>query len=569
MKKVSLCISMIAALLSGSGSFALSERSSLKGIRPNIVFYLADDQSKFDHSAYGNELAPTPVTHKFSEEGLIFERMYTGQAICAPSRSMLYTGTYPIKNGCFLNHIKIRPGIDTVTKYLGELGYEVILAGKSHVAPDEQFRWTKRFKPVKVPGLPRPWIPVEAMDAFLKTSGDKPFCMIVASEFPHGPHIKDTTFSNEKVKVQSFIEDTPGNRKLYATYYQSIVEKEKEFQAVLDMIEEHGLRDNTVVFYADDHGHKRAKFTVYDSGLNVAFMVRWPGKIKPGRTDALASFADFVPTAVELAGGVTPEGIDGKSLLPVLSGMTDQHHEYVYGVAHNQGIQQRHVFPQRSVHDGRYHYIVNFNSVDKIEREHATGKPVDYFFERGAKLHAEQSEEELYDTECDPDETKNLAGREEVSVIKARLRAQLFQWMEKQGDYLGEEGPVVFLQGRQHELDEPNKRFNYSIPQELVGILEGRKNDPHAITGVDRKPVIQPDPIVLGMLPEKPVKASANTAEVIGLSVEDFLKNKQQYCEKSGKTYDENNYRKVFIRLDANGDGILSENEWNPGKSGK
>ena len=135
------------------------------------VFFLSEDQSKFDHSAYGNELAPTPVTQKFSEEGLVFERMFTGQAICAPSRSMLYTGLDPIRNGCFLNHINIRPGIETITTYMGDLGYEVILSGKSHVGPNEQFQWTKRFQPVHVPGLPRPWIPVEAMSAFMEKVG--------------------------------------------------------------------------------------------------------------------------------------------------------------------------------------------------------------------------------------------------------------------------------------------------------------------------------------------------------------------------------------------------------------
>ncbi len=465
--------------------------AGMEGSRPNMVFFLADDQSKFDHSAYGNELAPTPVTQKFADEGLVFERMFTGQAICAPSRSMLYTGLDPIRNGCILNHTPVRPGIETITKYMGDLGYEVILAGKSHVAPDEQFQWTKRFQPVKVAGLPRPWIPVEEMDSFMKNPGDKPFCMIVASEFPHGPHIKETSFGNEDIKVQSFIEDTPDNRKSYTTYYQSIVEKEKEFQAVLDMIDKRGLRDNTVVFYADDHGHKRGKFTVYDSGLNVAFMVRWPGKIKPGRTAALASFTDFVPTAVELAGGVSPVGIDGKSLIPVLAGKTSEHHDYVYGVAHNQGIQQRHVFPQRSVHDGRFHYIVNFNSLEKIERDRAAGETIDFFFEYGARKHSGQLEEELYDTHADPDEISNIAGKEEVSASKARLRKQLFQWLEKQGDYLGEEGPVLFLQGRQHELDEQGEKYGYKIPDVLVGSLEGRKYNPHTITGENRE---VPDP---------------------------------------------------------------------------
>ncbi|VGO15384.1 Arylsulfatase [Pontiella desulfatans] len=532
--------------------------------RPNIVFFLADDQSKFDHSAYGNEKAPTPVTGKFAEEGLVFERMYTGQAICAPSRSMLYTGLNPIRNGCFVNHINIRPGVETITKHLGQLGYEVILAGKSHVGPDGQFQWTKRFQPVKIPGLPRPWIPVEEMDAFMQEPGDKPFCMIVASEFPHSPHIKDTSFGVDDVKVQSFIEDTPDARTSYATYYQSIVEKEKEFRAVLDMIDKHGLRENTVVFYADDHGHKRGKFTVYDSGLNVAFMVRWPGKIKPGRTDALSSFTDFVPTAIELAGGTVPADIDGKSLLPVLAGKTDVQHEYVYGVAHNQGIQQRHVFPQRSIHDGRWHYIVNFNSLEQIEGDRAAGKPIDYFFEAGAQKHASQPTEELYDTEADPDELSNVAGKEEVAAVKARLRGALFQWLDKQGDYLGEAGPVVFLKGHQHELDELDPKFNYKIPAALVDSLRGLKNDPHVITGPNAQPPVVAEPIVPGNVSRKGAGGAKGSVSE-GTSLEAFLQNKRDYCAKQGKAFSEEKYRQAFQRLDVDGNGVLGTNEWTAG----
>ena len=555
-------ISLLTLILGAAPG--LMAGAQMEGARPNIVFFLADDQSKFDHSAYGNEKAPTPVTGSFAKEGMVFDRMYTGQAICAPSRSMLYTGLNPIRNGCFVNHTEIRPGVESIAKYLGDLGYEVILAGKSHVGPAEQFQWTKRFQPVQVPGLPRPWIPVEEMDAFMANPGGKPFCMIIASEFPHSPHIKDTAFKPEDVKIQSFMEDSLASRKSYAEYYQSIVEKEKEFRAVLDMIDKHGLRDNTAVFYSDDHGVYRGKFTVYDSGLNMAFMVRWPGKIKPGRTDALSSFADFVPTAIELAGGTVPEGLDGNSLLPVLSGESATNHDYVYGVAHNQGIQQRHVFPQRSVHDGRWHYIVNFNSQEKIEADRAAGKPINYFFEAGARKHASQPTEELYDTEADPDELNNLAGKEEVADVKARLRTALFQWLEKQGDYLGEDGPVVFLKVHQHELDVQDPKFNYKIPDELVGSLKGLKNDPHAITGPNARPPIVGEPIVPGNVKPKG-DGGGNAAATEGTDLDAFLQNKRDYCAKQGKAFSETKYRQAFKRLDVDGNGVLSTDEWTAG----
>jgi uncharacterized sulfatase len=479
--------------VAGLGGFDLQAGPvELKGSRPNIIFFLADDQSRFDHSAYGNPKAPTPETGKFATEGLVFDRAYTGQAICAPSRSMLYSGLYPIRNGCFINHTSIRPGVKTLAHYLEALDYTVILAGKSHVNPGEQFPWTKRFHPVKRDGLPRPSIPVEEMDRFLGDLGKNPFCIIVASEYPHGPYIKDGPFSADDIHLSPKFSPTDATFRRAKGYYASIAEKEKEFAAVLDLLDEHGLEQNTIVFYADDHGADLGKFTVTDTGLRVAFMVRWPGKIKPGRTEALTSFADFVPTVVELAGGDIPEGLDGKSLLPVLEGRSQTHHEYVYGVAHNQGIQRRSVFPQRSIHDGRYHYVFSFNSMERIERERAAGKPINYFLERGAQEHG-LPEEQLFDTLEDPHEFNNLlarqnsasdgeAGSPEVSAIRARLKKELFRWMESQNDYLAEDAPVVFLETRMHRLDQPAAKFKYNVPEDYIGSLNGKLRDPHEIT---------------------------------------------------------------------------------------
>ncbi len=453
----------------------------MKGSRPNVVFFLADDQSLFDHTVYGNDRAPTPVTDAFAKEGLVFEKAFTGQAICAPSRSMLYSGLYPIRNGCFINHTSIRSGVKTLPDYLKSLGYDVILAGKSHVKPASQFKWTDSFEPVQHEGLPRASIPLEEMEAYF-SEVDGPFCMMVTSEYPHGPYFENSPFGPDEVSLPPFAKADEGSRKYAARYYASIAEKEREFAAVLELLDKHDLTENTIVFYSDDHGVSRGKFTVYDSGLNVAFMVGWHGIIEPGRTEALTSFADFVPTVIELAGGEVPKGLDGKSLLSVLEGKNQKQHAYVYGVTHNQGIQNRHVFPQRSVHDGRYHYIFNFNSMERIERDRADGKAVDYFLERGAGKHANQPEEELFDTQKDPHEMTNRAQDPELGSVKARLKKELFRWMREQGDYLTEKGPIRFLQVKQHELDEQAPKFNYEIPEEMVGALKGMKRDPHKLT---------------------------------------------------------------------------------------
>jgi arylsulfatase A-like enzyme len=478
------CTVVLLSLSLGSG-FAPRAVSqplpSFKGSRPNVVFFLADDQSIFDHSAYGNRTVPTPVTDAFAREGLVFEKAFTGQAICAPSRSMLYTGLYPLRNGCFINHTSIRPGIEPMPVQLKRHGYEVVIAGKTHVKPMEQFGWTAHFPPENRRGLPRPWIPVDRIDQYLGQV-EKPFCLVVASAYPHSTYIKNTPYNPEDVLPPPFLQDTPGIRGAYARYYASIAEKEREFVAVLDLLDKHGLRENTVVFYSDDHGVERGKFTVYDSGLNMAFMVRWPGKIKPGRTSALTSYADFFPTVMELAGAKVPEGLDGKSLLPVLEGRSSSNHDHVYGLSHTQGIQNRHVYPRRSVHDGRYHYIFNFNSMERIERERTAGNAINYFIQRGAETHPADKEEMLFDSRSDLYQQNNLAGDPDMDAVRLRLKNELFRWMETQNDFLSEGGDIPFLKVAMHDLDQPDPRFGYEIPAEQIGALAGLRLCPHAIT---------------------------------------------------------------------------------------
>jgi arylsulfatase A-like enzyme len=478
-----LLLSLISSAVSIAAGAEPATGQGLKGTRPNIVFFLGDDQSRFDHSAYGNPAVPTPTTDRLAKEGLLFEKAFTGQAICAPSRSMLYTGLYPLRNGCFINHSAIRSGVETLPKYLADLGYTVVLAGKSHVQPEKQFPWTIRMEPVDEEGLPRPSIPLAEMDKFLANPGTKPFCLIIASEYPHGPYFEQSPYKGDAVVLPPFVRSTDKEKAEATRYYASIAQKERELAAVLGLLEKHAVNDRTIVFYSDDHGVARGKYTAYDSGLNVAFMVRWPGQIRPGRTSALSSFADFLPTVIELAGGTPPTGLDGRSLLPVFANGEGKHHDYVYGVTVNQGIINRHVFPQRSVHDGRYHYIFNFNSLERLERERAAGKEINYFLAAGAAKHKDLPEEMLFDTKTDPHEMMNLARKPELAGIKQQLRTELFRWMKQQNDYLTEDGPVPFLEvGRQFNLDQTDDQYGYAIPAEMIGSLKGKKINPHAAT---------------------------------------------------------------------------------------
>lgn len=466
-------------------SLSASENTSekLSGSRPNIIMFLADDQSISDHTTYGNDKVPTPVTHAFGKESLVFNNAFTGQAICAPSRSMLLTGLYPLKNGCFINHTAIRPGLKTLPSYLKELGYDVLLVGKSHLKPADQFPWTQWIQPVEKPGYPRPGISIEAVDQYLSKK-EKPFCLIVASEYPHGPYFKESKFKPEDVSLPPFQYDNQGSRNYFGRYYTSIQEKENEFNAILNLVDKHRIKDETIVFYADDHGQARGKFTVYKSGLNVAFMVRWPDRIKPGRSDALISFADFVPTVIDLANDQGSEfdlNLDGKSLLGILEGRSSEQHNYLYGVGESQGIQNRHIFPQRSIYNGRYNYIYNFNSNERLAKLDIKDPVSYYFYKFGADKHKGTPEEELYDTLIDPFEMNNLAKDSKYNSIKSELNAALFSWMESQNDYLNDSRNFPFFKVWRSalDLDQQAPQFNYSILEDKVGSLKGRRVNPH------------------------------------------------------------------------------------------
>ena len=109
----------------------LIKYSVLAQTNPNLIIYLADDQNQLDYGCYGNPLVQTPAVDRLSKEGMLFKNAYVAQAICAPSRSMLYTGMYPLKNGCYANHTAVKPNIKSITHYLKNAGYKVILSGKS------------------------------------------------------------------------------------------------------------------------------------------------------------------------------------------------------------------------------------------------------------------------------------------------------------------------------------------------------------------------------------------------------------------------------------------------------
>ena len=416
--------------------------------RPNILLVIGDDHTYTDAGCYGNPDVRTPQIDRLAAEGMRFTNAHTASAMCAPTRSMLYTGLYPVKNGAYPNHSRAHDGVRSIAHYMKDLGYRVALAGKIHVAPREVF--------------PFQYIDTSEEQLEEVLTGKGPFCLIYASHHPHAPWGRGG-YDPDSLALPPYLVDTPETRQALADYYFEVTELDKEVGLCLDLLDRHGLADTTMTIYTSEQGAQfpHGKWSCYDLGLQVQFIVRWPGRVEAGSTSsAMISYVDFVPTAIDLAGGELPDVLDGKSLLPVLTGKTDRLHDRVYGVHTTRGILEGSAcYPVRSIRTDTHKYIWNLKSDAAFENV-LTAREPDYWKSwkdkaatDAAARHLVESyqhrpEEELYDLRSDPFELTNIASDPANASLKASLRKQLETFMAEQGD-----------RGIETEMDAGNRQI--------------------------------------------------------------------------------------------------------------
>ena len=430
--------------------------------RPNFIFYLADDQDKLDYGTYGNPNVDTKAVDKLASEGIKFNNFYTGQAICAPTRSQIFTGKYPVKNGCFVNHIGVKPNTETIISYLENEGYEVVLAGKSHVKPNSVFKWSKFLDLIKIGNSKQRYLPISKIDNYL-SKVDKPFCLIIASTFPHGPYPKSNDYTNQDIFKLPY---TGKNIPSYKTgYYQNIKEDNYQINDILNIVDKHNLKNNSLFVYAADHGIS-GKWGLSEQGLKAPFIVRWPEMIKPNiQSDVILSFVDVVPTFLDIIGAQVSKDIDGLSFYKTLLGDENEIHDYIYGVSTMQNIQKCKVFPSRMIREKQYKYIKNFNSLEVFKDNMGENEIINKFIEIGARSFPNKPYEELYDLEKDPFQKNNLAKDNKYLQVKNSLELALEKWMISQDDILIT-NKMPLIKPTLHPLDRNSKWNKVSLELE-------------------------------------------------------------------------------------------------------
>ncbi|MFP4055385.1 MAG: sulfatase [Candidatus Brocadiia bacterium] len=429
----------------GAGAAAISAprpaRAAPRAAKPNLLLLLSDDHGVEHAGCYGSTWVRTPNLDRLAAQGVRFTRAFTATAMCTPSRSALYTGLFPHRNGAHPNHSKVRPGTKSLPHYLRPLGYRVALAGKRHIGPREAF--------------PFEYLSRGQVGRFLAEVRSEPFCLIVATHDPHTPWKKKGPYSPDRVVVPPYLVDTPETREALARYANSVAALDQQVGELMEQLERRGLAGNTLFLYAGDHGSGLpfTKWTLYDAGIRVPFIVRWPGRVEAGTVcEAMVSFVDVVPTFVEAAGGAAPEGLDGRSFLPVLEGKRSSHRDLIYATHTTEGIISGSVYPVRAVRTERHKYIVNLNPDGEfrniVTEGRKGGRPPAYWLSwqekartdpraaRRVRLYQHRPREELYDLKDDPYELHNLADRPALRPLMDGLRRKLADWMKQQGDPL-------------------------------------------------------------------------------------------------------------------------------------
>lgn len=445
-----LSLLVLACPPAGQGSTA---PSGDRPERPHLVLFIADDHSWHDCGPYGAADVRTPNLDRLAREGIRFELAFAASPTCAPSRSAIYTGLYPFRNGAHANHSLVRDGLRTLPHYLKHLGYRVVIAGKTHIGPRPLFPFEYlEDSNIMPPGKNHVlWTDLNttAVDKLLaEHDQSRPMCLVVCSHSPHVFWPENDGYDPARVLLPPYLLDTPETRASRCRYYTDVSWMDTQVGQVRASLDKHGYADRTLFMFTADQGAQWpfGKWNLYDAGIRVPLIAHWPGHIRPGKsTRAMVSLVDLLPTMIEAGGGSALDDLDGRSFLPVLLGRRDRHHEQVFA-AHT-GDKDMNRSPMRCIRTERYKYVVNLapeisyrthishaddrdnywtSWLKRAETDRIAAGVIDKYEHRPA--------EELYDVAADPYELKNLVTDPAHADVRARLREQLDRWRVEQGE---------------------------------------------------------------------------------------------------------------------------------------
>ena len=419
--------------------------------KPNILWLIAEDMGP-SLSCYGNKEVSTPNIDRLASEGVRYTRAYTTAPVCSASRSGFMTGMYQTTIGA-QNHRSHRgdgyslpDGVKVLPHWLQQAGY--FSTNLSTLPKSFGFNGTGKtdwnfespepgFKPCSWEELPF----------------HGPFLAQLNFHETHRPLHATGKVDPQKVTLPPYYPDHPVTRADWAAYLDDVLELDRKVGIVLQELQTAGLADDTIVLFMADHGeaHVRGKQFVYEEGLHIPLIIRWPknfpapSQITLGKVDArFIEAIDIAPTLLSLAGLEKPQKMQGRIFLGAKAepartlafGARDRCDETVFRLrtVRNEQFRYIHNFtPERPFLQGNAYKERAYPVWNLLKELHAEGKltPAQAFL-----CQPRMPEEELYDLTSDPFEIHNLAASAvpEHRAALGKLRATLDQWIEETHD---------------------------------------------------------------------------------------------------------------------------------------
>ncbi|MDX2180233.1 MAG: sulfatase [Bryobacteraceae bacterium] len=449
---------------------ALAAAQAQSSSKPNIVLILSDDHTAEFTGSYGNPTVRTPNLDRFASEGMRFTKFFCSAPQCVPSRTAYMTGRSPVSARMSRFTSPLPPDIVTLPELLRkDAGYFTgICRRQFHLdgapGPNSKAIYDKHKLQTfqnRVDYLdrasPREMTGKRVNEFFDKRPKEKPYFLWVNFDDPHYSWDNIPGGVDAKtLRVPKWLPDLPGVREDLRRYYDEIGRMDGEFQLVLDTIQKRAGMDNTLILFAGDNGipFPHGKGSLYDPGLNVPFLMRWTGKIKPGVSNDLISGEDVTPTLLAAAGVSPAPGMSGQSFLPHLLGQsyTARRNVFAQRVTHGsrpfaEGTTTHTFDHSRMARNARYKLIYNctpgmrYSPVDsynerswvEMSDENAWGRLAPRYSQA---YFGKRAVFELFDLEKDPEEFVNLAGRPEVEAVEKELKLALHEKMILDWDYL-------------------------------------------------------------------------------------------------------------------------------------
>ena len=459
--------------------------------RPNILFAISDDQSYPYASVYGTKGINTPAFDRVANSGILFHNAFVAAPQCSPSRAAILTGKNIWQLEEAGTHASNFPKkFPVFTDILEANGYQLGYTGKPWAPGNWQITGWKRnpvgpgYNELLLDHVPSSGINrrdyfgnfsvfLDSMDA------SKPFFFWYGCHEPHRSYEYASGARSGKlmndVELPSFLPDDSITRNDVMDYVFEIEYFDSHLQKMIDLLEEKGLLENTMIVVTADNGmpFPYAKANLQEYGTHVPLAISWPGGIKKnGRTDALVSMIDLAPTFLEVAGEEEVPEMSGRSMVRLFlnhSNESDAFRDFVLTgrERHTHARPDNLGYPARAIRTGDFLYVKNY----KPDLWPA-GDPVSETDEHGAQAHSEgfknlfpgyhdidgspsktfmmehsdryaelfanafsrRPGEQLYDIREDPACVYDLSGDPEYSETLKQLRGQLDKLLEEQGD---------------------------------------------------------------------------------------------------------------------------------------